>query len=80
VGDHVADVQQAKDKARDLVLPYYRDFSAQFGGVDCRPLSGFDLSTEEGFQAFKASTAKDERCRRYVVWAVRRLLPLVEQV
>ncbi|MCL5109947.1 MAG: C-GCAxxG-C-C family protein [Chloroflexi bacterium] len=80
VGDHVADVRQAKDKARELVLPFYRDFQAEFGDVDCRPLSGFDLSTAEGFQAYRASTAKDERCRRFVIYAVRRLLPLVEQV
>ena len=79
VGDHVADVQKAKDRARELVLPFYRDFQAQFGSVDCRPLSGFDLSTEEGFQAYKSSTAKDERCRKLVVYAVRRLLPLAEE-
>lgn len=80
VGDRVADVQKAKDLARDLVLPFYRDFQTEFGNVDCRPLSGFDLSTNEGFAAYKASTAKDERCRKLVIYTVRRLLPLAEQV
>lgn len=80
VGDRVDDLQKAKDRARELVLPFYRDFKAQFGSVDCRPLSGFDLSTEEGYQAFRSSTAKDERCRGLVAYAVRRLLPLADQV
>jgi C_GCAxxG_C_C family probable redox protein len=80
VGDRVADLPRAKDVARDLVLPFYREFLAQFGSVDCRPLSGFDLSTNEGFAAYKASTAKDERCRKLVTYAVRRLLPLADTV
>ncbi|MHB1134733.1 MAG: C-GCAxxG-C-C family protein [Chloroflexota bacterium] len=79
VGDHVADVQQAKNKAKELALPYYRDFQAQFGTVDCCPLIGIDISTDEGFQTYKASDRKEKVCSGAVNYAVRRLLPLAEQ-
>ena len=79
VGDHVTDVPQAKNEARDLALAFYRDFQAQFGTVDCRPLIGLDISTDEGFQAFRASDRKEQVCTRVVTYAVRRLLPLADE-
>ncbi len=80
VGDHFAQPEPAKARARELALPYYRDFVAQFGHADCRALTGVDFTTPEGRQAFKASRGKDAICAKLVAFAVRRLLPLADEV
>ena len=80
VGDHIADLQEQKLRTRQLVLPYYRDFAAAFGDVDCRALTDFDISTEEGFAQFTESTLKEDLCSNLLLFAVERLLPLREQV
>jgi len=80
VGDHVAELESAKVRARQLALPFYRDFEREFGHVDCRSLIDLDISTDEGFQRFKQSNLKERLCSRLVSFAVQRLLPLREQV
>ena len=79
-GDHIADLQEAKLRSRQLVLPFYRDFAAEFGHVDCRSLIDLDISSEEGFRVYLESNLKKERCTRYVTYAVYRLLPLLDEV
>jgi C_GCAxxG_C_C family probable redox protein len=79
VGDHVTgDVEAAKAKARELALPYRKDFEAKFGHDDCLSLTGHDHGTAEGRAAAKASGDKDRVCVHLVVYAVRRLLPLAD--
>lgn len=80
VGDHVTELEPAKARARQIVSAYYADFKKEFGHVDCPALTGYDLTTEEGFQAFKASDCKDRLCSKFVTYAVRRLLPVYEEV
>jgi C_GCAxxG_C_C family probable redox protein len=55
-----------------------RDFTQTFGTCRCRDLTGFDLSTPEGFQEFKKSEAS-ARCPEYVGWVCDRLTPLFER-
>ncbi len=53
-----------------------RRFTDQFGSRTCRELTGFDMSTPEGFEAFQQSDAP-ERCSTYVSWMCDQLLPLL---
>lgn len=53
-----------------------RDFTDQFGSRRCADLTGFDLSTPEGHDAFMKSEAH-RRCDDYVGWACDRLAPLL---
>jgi C_GCAxxG_C_C family probable redox protein len=54
-----------------------RDFAAEFGSCRCRELTGYDLSSGEGMDAFKKSDIR-ARCVDYVRWACDRLDPLLE--
>jgi C_GCAxxG_C_C family probable redox protein len=52
-------------------------FSAEFGALRCRDLTGFDLATPEGHEAF-VKAGGNETCRRFVGWMCDQILPLVE--
>lgn len=80
VGDHMTgDLDAMKAKARDLAMPYRRDFEARFGNTECNLLTGFDHATAEGRAEAKAAGTKDKTCVHLVVFAVQRLLPLREE-
>jgi len=68
----------APDDSPDRLRAIIRDFVRTFGTCRCRELTGYDLSTPEGFQAFKASEASS-RCPEYVGWVCDRLVPLLER-
>jgi len=53
-----------------------RSFTLEFGARRCADLTGCDLSTPEGHEAFVASGARD-RCPGYVGWMCDRLTPLL---
>jgi C_GCAxxG_C_C family probable redox protein len=55
-----------------------REFAAQFGALRCRDLTGCDLTTPEGHDAFVKSGA-NERCQLFVGWMCDQLLPLLNQ-
>lgn len=55
-----------------------REFEREFGARRCRDLTGLDLSTPEGFEAFEKSDAPD-RCAGYISWMCDRLLPILRQ-
>ncbi len=52
------------------------DFEAEFGATDCRTLTGHDLTTRDGYRAFKASDASP-RCARYVEWTCERVAEII---
>ncbi len=54
-----------------------RAFSTEFGALRCRDLTGCDLTTPEGHDAFVKSGV-NQRCRLFVSWACDRLLPLLD--
>jgi hypothetical protein len=54
----------------------FRDFDAQFGARTCRDLTGYDLSSPEGMDAFRKSDIR-ARCSDYLNWAFDRLDPLL---
>ena len=54
-----------------------KGFAEKFGSCRCLDLTGYDLSTPEGFAAFKMSEAHD-RCQIYVAWMMDEITPLLE--
>lgn len=50
----------------------FRDFHTEFGGTDCRVLTGCDLSTPEGLAAFRESRGSNT-CTRMLTWTMGRL-------
>jgi C_GCAxxG_C_C family probable redox protein len=64
-----------RDEAEASVDPSYQatrllieGFTERFGATGCTELTGCDLSTEEGRDAFPRSGAR-QRCTEYVMWA-----------
>ena len=53
-----------------------RDFAGEFGARRCIDLTGFDLSTPAGREAFGPSEAR-KRCAGYVSWMCDQLAPLL---
>ncbi|MHB1343198.1 MAG: C-GCAxxG-C-C family protein [Thermoleophilia bacterium] len=49
-----------------------RDFEEEFGAVTCRGLTGFDISTPEGYALFRADPVS-QRCDDFVSWVCDRL-------
>jgi C_GCAxxG_C_C family probable redox protein len=71
----VKEPPSAADQLKDIL----RDFTKQFGACRCRDLTGYDLSSPEGMDAFKKSEIRSQ-CAEYVTWACDRLNPLLESV
>jgi len=51
-------------------------FEHEFGACGCRDLTGHDLRTPEGMEAFKNSEAS-ERCPVYISWMSDHLFPIL---
>ncbi len=75
--DHLAGDSARPATSRSSLQELMRDFAAQFGALRCRDLTGHDLTTPEGHDAFVASGG-NERCAGFVGWMCDRLLPLVD--
>jgi C_GCAxxG_C_C family probable redox protein len=61
---------------RERLQGFMRGFAEEYGSLRCRDLTGFDLTTPDGHDAFMKSEAR-ERCRFYVGEMCDRLLPLI---
>jgi C_GCAxxG_C_C family probable redox protein len=61
----------------DELLQTVRDFVARFGSCRCRELTDWDLTTQQGRDAFHESEVSG-RCADYVSWACDRLEPLLQ--
>ncbi|MCZ7663866.1 MAG: C-GCAxxG-C-C family protein [Thermoleophilia bacterium] len=48
------------------------DFERDFGNATCRGLTGYDISTKDGYASFKADEISS-RCADYVAWVCDRL-------
>jgi len=51
----------------------YRSFEEAFQHTDCRHLTGFDFSAPGGYEAFRQSNVRQERCHRYVRFVMKYL-------
>jgi C_GCAxxG_C_C family probable redox protein len=69
---------QADDIANGLTQRFLRAFRDEMGSLYCRELTGFDLSTPEGLQAFRKSDVPMRVCLRAVGFAYDETLRLLE--
>lgn len=75
---HAKDTDPGRAAAtKEALQDIMRAFTEEFGSCTCRELTGYDVSTPEGFEAFKASEAK-ERCPIYVGWMMEQIVPMLE--
>jgi C_GCAxxG_C_C family probable redox protein len=74
-----ADTQRSPDPSatRVALQDLMRAFNTEFGSLRCRDLTGCDLTTPEGHDAFLKSGG-NQRCPLFVSWACDRLLPLLD--
>ena len=75
---------QSRDEALGDILKaarsLYRSFGEAFQHTDCRQLTGFDFNAPGGYEAFRQSNVRQERCHRYVRFVVKHLWPEGESV
>ena len=71
----VDDLDRAASDTRKM-YDLLRHFAAEFGSPRCLELTGYDLSTPEGYKLFRES-GRHERCVDYVGWVCDRLNPLL---
>ncbi len=69
---------QADDIPNGLTQRFLRAFRDEMGSLYCRELTGFDLSTPEGLQAFRKSDVPMRVCLRAVGFAYDETLRLLE--
>ena len=62
--------------SRKALQEFTSRFRVEFGALRCRDLTGFDLTTPEGHDAFVRAGGND-KCRSYVAWMCDQVLPLV---
>jgi len=72
------EVGQPDDKAQQRGAEFLRAFRDEMGTINCRELTGFDLSTPEGLQAFRKSDVPMRVCLRAVGFAYDETLKLLE--
>jgi C_GCAxxG_C_C family probable redox protein len=58
--------EAAKQKTYRLVRDFINKFEAQNGTTVCRELIGYDLTTEEGLKAARASGVFQRACLKYI--------------
>lgn len=64
------DPRAVGDAIRSKVVELVTGFEKAFGSVECRGLVPQDFNAEGGYQAFRDSTVKQDRCHGYVKYAV----------
>ncbi len=65
------DPREVANAVRPAAKALAQGFSARFGSLECRSLVAFDFSTPEGYETFRKSDSKQQRCHHYVAYAVR---------
>jgi C_GCAxxG_C_C family probable redox protein len=70
---------QPRDKAYALAREFCRRFQEEMGTLSCRELTGMDLSTPEGQQAFYSSDVPLRVCLPAIGTAFRLVMELIER-
>ena len=70
-----------QDALRDLgtVAEFRRRFESEMGSILCRELTGADLTTEEGIQAYMVSDTPETVCFPAVATAYRVVVDMLEE-
>lgn len=79
LGRTTADPEALRRRAYRVSLELYRRFKAQFGGPDCSSLTGYDFLAPGGYEKYRASGVREERCYRFVAFVVETLAELEEE-
>ena len=70
-GGQTGDPKAVADAVRPKVRELAQGFVDRFGSLECRNLVPFDFNTPGGYEAFRKSGVKQQRCHNYVAYAVR---------
>jgi len=70
--------EQSDAEAYALARNFLQVFRGEMGSIDCRELTGFDLTTPEGVQAYRASDVPMRVCLRAAGFAYDETLKLLE--
>ena len=73
------EVGQPEDKAQGLSGEFLRRFRDEMGSIQCRELTGIDLSTPEGLAQFRASDVPVKVCLRAVGFTYETVLGLLQE-
>jgi C_GCAxxG_C_C family probable redox protein len=73
------EVGQSEDKAHELSGEFLRLFREEMGSLNCRELTGIDLSTPEGLAQFRASDVPVRVCLRAVGFTYETVLGLLQE-
>jgi len=73
------EVGQPDDKAQGLSGEFLRRFRDEMGSIQCRELTGIDLSTPEGLQSFRSSDVPVKVCLPAAGLAYRLVLELLQE-
>ncbi len=75
-GRHIADHNEAKTKARELMMELMDEFEGEFGSITCRGLLGVDLRAPGEHDRFIESGIWQTKCMRQIEFSVQRLASL----
>lgn len=75
----IYDHKEAKGTARRIIGQLMEDFFREFGDVNCRDLTGLDISTEEGHAAFIDGKVWHTTCMGQIEYALSKLVPLQDK-
>lgn len=79
-GERIEDHKDAKRAARSIMADLISDFVAEHGHVDCRDLTGLDISSPEGHAAFLESKAWHSVCMRQIEFTIGKLAGLRDEL
>ena len=64
-----AEDEPAKEKTYQIVGEFVEKFKSRNGSIVCRELTGCDMSSPEGLQAFKENNILKTHCTKFVRYA-----------
>ena len=73
------EVGEPEDVAQELGGKFLRAFREQMGSLNCRELTGIDLSTPEGLKQFRGSDVPVKVCLRAVGFTYETVLRLLQE-
>ncbi len=76
-GQTNAEDKAAKEKTYDVVRQFVERFKSMHGSTVCRVLTGCDMNTNEGLNAFREKNIFETHCMNYVKDAVEILEGLI---
>jgi len=70
--------EDSRDPCYQAVDRFYNDFVKTFGTCKCRELTGVDLKTLQGKEAYQ-SQVHQERCNPIVAWSAKRAHQVIQE-